>query len=67
MGLQVLRPFKLDSGTIGRRIKERRLERNETQQAVGKACGLSQLDGLLKGGVSQRGVDIPLSVKKESM
>jgi transcriptional regulator with XRE-family HTH domain len=42
MGLQALRPFKLDPSTIGRRIKERRLERNETQEAVGKACGLSQ-------------------------
>jgi transcriptional regulator with XRE-family HTH domain len=34
--------FKLDTATIGRRIKERRLERGETQQAIGKACGLSQ-------------------------
>jgi transcriptional regulator with XRE-family HTH domain len=37
-----IRALKLDPGTIGRRIRERRLARNETQEAVGKACGLSQ-------------------------
>jgi transcriptional regulator with XRE-family HTH domain len=39
--------FKLDAATIGRRIRERRLERGESQEAVGKACGVSQ-NGIMK-------------------
>jgi transcriptional regulator with XRE-family HTH domain len=45
VGLQKIPPasvLKLDPATIGRRIRTRRLARNETQETVGKACGLSQ-------------------------
>jgi transcriptional regulator with XRE-family HTH domain len=37
-----MRALKLDPATIGRRIRERRVERGETQEIIGKACGLSQ-------------------------